>query len=207
MMNGSGEDARAHQRLLACARALSRPLADAIELVGPISPRPSDDQGIGHFLSRAIVGQQLSAKAARAIWERVSAAASQANMRIPEFAEECTDDLRACGVSANKVKSLQSVRLAEREGMLREDHLQQMTPDEKAQRLVAIWGIGPWTCDMALIFYFRDPDVWPEGDVAVQQTFTSLLGRTEPARAAAKFSPYRSYLALSMWRVTDTRTE
>ena len=168
-----------------------------------MSPPKLDGQGFGRFLSRAIVGQQLSAQAARSIWARVTSAASQANLEILEFAEEFPDDLRACGLSANKVKSLQSVRSAEREGLLREDHLQQLKHDEKVQTLMTIRGVGPWTCDMALIFYFRLPDIWPEGDVAVQRTFTSLIGRRSPNKAAAKFSPYRSYLALSMWRMVD----
>lgn len=202
-MRQSGEAARAHQTLLACARGLSRPLADAIERVGPVSPPQRDGQGIGRFLSRAIVGQQLSAQAARSIWARVTSAASQANLEILEFAEEFPDDLRACGLSANKVKSLQSIRSAEREGLLREDHLQQLKHDEKVLTLMTIRGVGPWTCDMALIFYFRLPDIWPEGDVAVQRTFASLIGRRSPKKAAAKFSPYRSYLALSMWRMVD----
>ena len=158
---------------------------------------------MGHFLSRAIVGQQLSAKAARSIWARVAAAAGEANVGVTEFAEEFASDLRACGLSASKVKSLQSIREAEREGLLHGDRLQRMTPDAIVQRLVTIRGVGPWTCDMALIFYFRLPDIWPDGDVAVQRTFASLVGRRSPHKAAAKFSPYRSYLALSMWRVAD----
>ena len=56
---------------------------------------------------------------------------------------------------------------------------------------------------MALIFYFHLPDVWPEGDVAVQRTFKRLIGRRKPKKAVARFAPYRSYLALSMWRLVD----
>ena len=107
-----------------------------------MSPPQREGQGIGHFLSRNIVGQQLSAKAARSIWGRVVAAASQANVGIQEFEEEFAHDLQAFGISANKVKSLQSIRSAEREGLLREDHLQQLKHDEKVQRLTAIWGVG-----------------------------------------------------------------
>ena len=202
-MRQSGEAARAHARLFDCARPLSRPLADAIKTVGPVGPANANHQRLGHFLSRAIVGQQLSAQAARSIWARVTAAASEADVGVTEFAETSAEGLRACGLSANKVKSLQSIRVAEREGLLREDHLQRMTSGEIAQRLVAIRGVGPWTCDMAKIFYFRLPDIWPEGDVAVQRTFSGFIGRRSPRKAAARFSPYRSYLALSMWRIVD----
>ena len=64
-----------------------------------------------------------------------------------------------------------------------------------------LWGIGQWTCDIASLFYCREPDMWPEGDVAVQRMFRALIGRRKPDRAAARFAPYRSYLALAMWRL------
>ena len=202
-MRQSAEATRAHERLLDCARPLSGPLADAIKTVGPVGPPKTNGQGLGHFLSRAIVGQQLSAKAARSIWARVTAAANEANVGVTELAEDFSVGLRECGLSASKVKSLQSIRSAEREGLLCEGHLRKMTPGEIVQRLMTIRGVGPWTCDMAQIFYFSLPDIWPEGDVAVQRTFASLIGRRSPNKAAAKFSPYRSYLALSMWRIVD----
>ena len=203
MVRNSDEAACAYQTLLACANTLSRPLAAAIERVGPVAPPEPNGQGLGHFISRAIVGQQIFAQAARSIWVRVTAAVSEANVGVPEFAGDFADDLRACGVSASKVRALQSIRLAEREGLLDDGHLQTMTPDEIANDLMTTRGVGPWTCDMALIFYFRFPDIWPEGDVAVQRTFAGLIGRRSPERAAATFSPYRSYLALSMWRIVD----
>ena len=74
---------------------------------------------------------------------------------------------------------------------------------ERAQQLLGMWGIGQWTCDMASIFYFKSPDIWPDGDVTVRKTFSRLIGRRNPTRAAEQFSPYRSYLALSMWEVVD----
>ena len=77
----------------------------------------------------------------------------------------------------------------------------------RSERLCRIWGIGPWSCDMLAIFYCRDLDVWPEGDLAVQRVFRSYIGRRKPAKAAAAFAPYRSVLALYMWRLAGGLAE
>jgi DNA-3-methyladenine glycosylase II len=77
--------------------------------------------------------------------------------------------------------------------------------DSRSESLCAIWGIGQWTCDMMALFYYREPDIWPEGDLAVQRVFRSYIGRRKPARAAALFAPHRSLLALYMWRLVGGR--
>ena len=195
----------AHRILLARAASVSKPLASAIREVGPVTFRRRESKGLAHFLSRAIVGQQLSAGAARSIWNRITVTARGHGLSIPQCAEEFGGALRSCGISASKLKSLKNISRAEKEGRLSDDVLLSVGPDERLRRLMAIWGIGPWTCDMVLIFYYQLPDVWPEGDVAVQRTFSGLIGRRAPTRTALRFSPYRSYLALTMWRIVDGR--
>ena len=180
------------------------PLADALRTVGPVSFPDREDKGLAHFLCRAVVGQQLSTKAASSIWARVESAASLAGHDIPQFFhDDCVDALRACGVSGNKIKALRCLRDAERDGLLHGQTLRRLDHDGRSQRLLAIWGVGQWTCDMASIFYCRAADVWPEGDLAVQKTFGRLIGRRKPAKAALRFAPFRSYLALSMWKIVN----
>jgi ABC-type branched-subunit amino acid transport system permease subunit len=72
--------------------------------------------------------------------------------------------------------------------------------------LTALRGIGPWTADMISLFYFREPDIWPLGDLAVRKTFERFVAeqsRFDLERAAMLFAPHRSLLALYMWRITD----
>lgn len=193
-----------HSRILDIASRISSPLFDAIKAIGPVSFPERENTAFSHFLSRAIVGQQLSTKVARSIWAKVEAAASSAESGIPTFFDDdCQDALRACGVSRNKIKALRSLCAAEREGLFCSQDLRNLTHETRSQRLLSIWGIGQWTCDMASIFYFRCPDIWPQGDVTVQRVFTRLIGRRKPVRAASYFAPYRSYLALAMWEITD----
>ena len=201
----SDDDRRViHARILGVALEISAPLCDAIRTVGPVSLPNREDKGLGHFLSRAIIGQQLSTMAARSIWARVEAAASSAGSDIPQFLDYgSASTLRACGVSGNKIRALHSVHVAERDGVLCSEDLGNLDHERRSERLRSVWGVGQWTCDMASMFYFRCPDVWPEGDMAVKGTFARLIGRRKPAPVVAQFIPYRSYLALAMWKIRD----
>lgn len=197
-----------YQRFIETAGELSPPLVEAIQSVGPVLfPKPKASS-LAYFLSRAVVGQQLSTKAAGSIWGRVEEAASTVNSEIPDFfSQSAFEALRTCGVSGSKVKALQGIREAELAGRLCGKTLAKMDHVSRSAQLLELWGIGQWTCDMASIFFCHCPDVWPEGDITVQNTFSRLIGRRKPARTAKYFSPHRSYLALAMWALADARPE
>ena len=155
-------------------------------------------------LARAIVGQQLSTKAARSICARIEDAAAVAHQPLAMFLrEENSAVLRACGISSNKLKALLSIGAAAAEGRLDGALVRAMDHGARSAHLREIWGIGKWTCDMAAVFYCHDEDVWPAGDVSVQRTFAKFIGPRQPADAAQRFAPYRSILALYMWRLLD----
>lgn len=199
------EEAAIHRRFVEIAAGVSAPLAEAIESVGPRSFPDRGDLPLGHFLARAIVGQQLSTKAARSIWARVEQAAADAGMPIPEFlAAERHEVLRGCGISRNKIRALGEIRAAHLDGRLDGERLRGLDHAAVTQELSSIWGVGQWTCDMAALFYCRCPDVWPQQDVTVQKTFSRLIGpRRKPSKWAARFAPHRSWLALYMWGLVD----
>ncbi len=193
-----------HAFLVAVAAALSPPLRDALARNGPLWFPNREDRGLAAHLARAIVGQQLSTKAARSIWARIEAAAGFAAEPLAAFLrEENGTALRACGVSSNKLKALLSIAAAAAEGRLDAVAVRAMDQGARSAHLREIWGIGQWTCDMAAIFYCRDEDVWPGGDISVQRTFAKFIGGQRPADAAQRFAPYRSILALHMWRLLD----
>jgi DNA-3-methyladenine glycosylase II len=192
-----------HAFLVAVAAALSPPLRDALQRTGPLWFPNREDRGLAVHLARAIVGQQLSTKAARSIWSRIEAAAL-ADQSLPLFLREANSaPLRACGVSSNKLKALLSIGAAAAEGRLDAAAVRAMDPAARSAHLREIWGIGQWTCDMAAIFYCHDEDVWPASDISVQRAFAQFIGRQPPAEAAQGFAPYRSILALHMWRLLD----
>ena len=204
-MRASHDPELIHTFILGVAAGISAPLYEAVSTTGSLSAPNRGDEGLGCFLARAIVNQQLSNKAARAIWNRVETAASLAGSTIPEFfGTDCSEDLRACGVSANKTKALRSLYAAAHEGMLCSESLRELDHEARSRQLLSIWGIGQWTCDMVSIFYFGCPDIWPEGDATVQKTFRGLIGRQDPHKTAKLFAPYRSHLALAMWATNDS---
>ncbi len=203
--------AKVHRHFVKTARGVSSPLHAAIRDIGRIRMPDRRRPGLAYFLSRVVVGQQLSTAAARSIWTRVEAAVKANGSTVPEFFRGTNARLlRRCGLSKNKVRALIAIREAHETGALSMRRLQRMDHAERSEHLVAIWGIGQWTADMASIFFFNDPDVWPEGDLAVQKTFRALCGtrsRTKVLKMARSFAPYRSYLALYMWRHLDAPSE
>ncbi len=159
------------------------------------------------FLARVIAGQQLSTVAARSIWARVEIAVKANGNSMPEFFRaKNARRLRRCGLSNAKVKALLAIRQAHAAGALSVGRLRKMNHAARAEHLQEIWGIGQWTADMTSIFYFGDRDVWPAGDMGVIRGLEKLIGKRSPAttlRIANSFSPYRSLLALYMWKVLD----
>jgi DNA-3-methyladenine glycosylase II len=196
-----------HHRFLAIAPDLSSALHDALHRLGPVELPVRDHIAFPEHLARAVAGQQLSVKAARSIWSRVEAACADAPL-IEAFCEGRAEELRDCGLSNAKVKTLLAIGQAARDGRLDGEALRALSPAERAAELTALWGVGQWTADMANIFWFGEQDIWPDGDVAARKTLERLTSpRRKTVRTAERFAPYRSYLALYMWRWVDARPD
>ena len=195
-------DPKLHRRFLRIAGTVSPKLQAALRKAGPVWFPEREDKGVAAFLARAVVGQQLSTRAARAIWGRLETAAADGELHV-FFHADNEGALRGCGLSRAKVKALQGIRAAHEAGDLSAAAIRAMAHPERAAHLTQIHGIGPWTCDMLAIFYCKDPDIWPDGDNAARQTLKRLIGRRKPAKDAALFAPHRSILALYMWKIAD----
>ena len=194
-----------HHHFLTIAPDLSPQLADALAALGPAELPVRDDTPFPEYLARAVAGQQLSVKAARSIWGRVETACADAPL-VEAFCARRGKDLRACGLSNAKVKTLLAIGEAARAGRLEGDALRALEPHQRAAELTALWGVGQWTADMANMFWFGEEDIWPDGDVAARKTLERLTSpRRKTVRTAQRFAPYRSYLALYMWRWVDAR--
>lgn len=191
-------DPELHRRLIAIAGNIS-PELQAHIAAAPIWFPERADNGVAAFLARAVTGQQVSAAAARSIWARVEVAAGDA---LAEFL--CAANaamLKQCGLSRNKIKALCHIGAAHAAGLLDRAEIKALDHAARSARLTEIWGIGQWTCDMLAIFYCHELDIWPDGDLAVVRGVKRFARRRKPARVAAEFAPYRSLLALYMWRL------
>lgn len=192
-----------HHRFVEIAEGLSPVLADAIARGGPVALRADDSQPLAERLCRSVAGQQLSVKAARSIWSRLLDTAGEVPL-TEFFVETNAEAIRACGLSMAKTRAMCAIAQEARAGGLEADALRALDHTTRSRRLIALWGVGQWTADMISIFYFGEEDVWPDGDIAARKTLERLTSpRRKTVRTAERFAPYRSRLALYMWRHVD----
>ncbi|HLF23249.1 MAG TPA: hypothetical protein VI565_04935 [Burkholderiales bacterium] len=200
-----------HRQLVQTAKQVSPPLQRTLVQFGRVAMPRRDRHGLPRFLARAIVGQQLSTAAARSIWGRIEEAVRAQNSAMPRFfCAQNTRTLRGCGLSRAKVRALIEIRQADEAGLLAPSRLRRMAHAQRAEHLQCIWGVGQWTADMTSMFYFGDRDVWPEGDAGVYRALELIVGRRSRKgmlKIANAFAPYRTFLALYLWRFLDARNE
>jgi DNA-3-methyladenine glycosylase II len=179
-------------------------LADLVAQVGPIRHRPRDPDGPFAALVRAIVFQQLAGRAAQAIYGRVRATVG--DTLTPEALNAVSDaDLRAAGLSANKLASLRDLSTKVLAGTVVLGRTSRRNDEELIERLTTVRGIGRWTAEMYLIFQLRRLDVWPVDDLGVRQGY-ALAWKTDPPPTPKqleplgdRFRPYRSIVARYCW--------
>ena len=202
------DKATRHAEFVRLARRISRRFATALDAVGPLGPPPRRSEPLASYLARVVVGQQLSTTAAGTIWGRLEAQARAAALEVPTFAAAApTELLRACGLSANKVRAIQALAAADATGQLAAARLKVLSSTARHDALLDLHGVGPWTAQIAAMFYFREPDVWPIGDLTVRKTFERYLAeqtRWSIVEAAELFAPHRSWLARYLWRIAET---
>ncbi|MBT9311423.1 DNA-3-methyladenine glycosylase family protein [Leptothoe kymatousa] len=191
-----------HSQCVAIARQINDNLARAIVAAGPLPLAPRQDVPFPVRLCRAVAGQQLSVKAAQSIWARVLAQAAGQPL-MDYFTAASPETLRSCGLSKAKAKAMGEIALAHRTHQIDAATLGNLDHKQRTQQLTKIWGVGPWTADMVGIFYFGDPDIWPDGDATACKCLATLTNNQTTISTAAHFAPYRSYLALYMWHQAD----
>jgi DNA-3-methyladenine glycosylase II len=154
-------------------------------------------------LVRIVIGQQVSAGAARVIAERLDAALSPIT---PEVMLRATPArLRKAGLSRAKIAYLKGLACAIETGALDFDAIARQDDAEAMASLRAHKGIGRWSAELYLLFSLRRPDVWPAGDLAVRAAVRRLKRlRAVPDekrmdRIAEPWRPHRSAAALFLW--------
>ena len=168
--------------------------------------RPADAYGA---LLRSIVGQQLSTKAARSIYERVTALFGGKTPSPEELLAYDPEELRGAGLSRAKVAYMRSLAEHVIDGSLELDRLHELSDEEITAELTAVKGLGVWTAHMFLIFHLQRPDVLPVGDLGVRNAARQLYDLEElpkPAELEAlgePWRPYRSLASLYLWRSLD----
>jgi DNA-3-methyladenine glycosylase II len=176
-------------------------------------PRPARRTGRDdHYgaLVRSIVGQQLSTKAARSIYGRLT---DRFGGRPPTPEEVLADDpeeLRAAaGLSRAKVSFLRSLAEHAQSGDLDLDSMDTLSDEDVVAALIAVKGLGQWSADMFLMFHLERPDVLPVGDLGVRNAARQVYELEQLPTAAEleeigePWRPHRSLAALYLWRSLD----
>jgi DNA-3-methyladenine glycosylase II len=168
-------------------------------------------QRADHFsaLTRAIVGQQLSTKAATTIYSRLLTLMPDARPAAAPMAALSDDRLRTVGISRQKAAYLRDLAQKVLAGALDLDALEAMRDEDVISALIQVKGIGRWSAEMFLIFRLHRPDVLPVGDLgivnAVHRVYR-LRKRPTPdriRRLGEAWKPYRSVASWYLWRSLD----
>ena len=158
-------------------------------------------------LARSIVGQQISVKAADAVWGRLVAACPDMAPRPVLRRRAAT--LRGCGLSERKVEYLRDLAQHFASGRIDATLLQSAPDDEVIARLTEVRGIGRWTAEMFLIFHLMRPNVLPLDDIGLQNGISRAyfsvepVSRSEIREVAASWAPYCSVATWYIWRSLD----
>jgi DNA-3-methyladenine glycosylase II len=168
--------------------------------------RPLEPYGA---LIRSIVGQQLSTKAARTIYERLTALFDGRTPTPAELLAADPERVRSAGLSRPKVGYLRSLAEHVQSGELELARLSELSDEDVSAQLTAVKGLGQWTADMFLIFHLGRPDVLPVGDLGIRRAVQRAYGLEEMPDAAKlteiaqPWRPNRSLASLYLWRSLD----
>jgi len=164
--------------------------------------RPGDAYGA---LLRAIVGQQLSTKAARTIYLRVLDLFDGHTPSPEQLLDASVEDLRGAGLSGRKVEYVRDLAAHVISGELELDRLGELADEEVIEEIVAVRGLGQWTAEMFLIFHLERPDVLSGGDLGIRKAVQVEYGLAEmPApqkvlEIGEPWRPHRSLASLYLW--------
>ena len=162
------------------------------------------------------MSQQISTKAAAAIWKRLQALFPPEGYPEPrEVLALSEDELRAAGLSRQKAGYLKAIAEHNERGLLDYEHLTSLSEEAFTLHLTAIKGVGRWTAQMLQLFALDQPDVFAEGDLGVQNAMRKHYGLEETGRELQKrmiviaepWRPYRSLACKYLWQSLDQGTQ
>lgn len=175
-------------------------------------------------LCRIVAGQQLAGAAAQAVWKRLLNT-TQNNLTPETIIALVKDDglvdnlQKPAGLSRAKAKAILDLSLHFAKGDLREELLQISSEQDVREALLQVNGLGPWSCDMFLMFSLERSNILPVGDLGVRKGLCkafSLRGSGKGGSLCPKkdlssiqatvepFAPYQSLLSFFMWKAADT---
>lgn len=170
-----------------------------IERVGPCRLKPTRDRF--SILVRAIIGQQISTRAAATIDGRLRELAGDPHHPAGLLAAG-EEGLRSCGLSGVKARYVLNLAEAVSSGRVPLGRIGRLDDEAIKTRLTSVKGIGPWTAEMFMVFSLNRPDILSVGDLGVRvglRDFHGLSDVPTPSECVRLAEPWRPYRSVAMW--------
>ena len=163
-------------------------------------------------LIASIMSQQLNTKVADIIYRRFLELYNKEEPTPQQVVDTPKETLRAIGLSNAKVNYVQNVALFCMEHEITDTKLLAMNDGDIIKLLTQIKGVGQWTVEMLLMFTLGRQDIFAIDDLGLQNAVIKLYGlkikdkkklKERMLKISAKWSPYRTYASLHLWRWKD----
>lgn len=183
-------------------------LAEVIEKVGPIEREVIPD--LFAALVNSIVGQQISTKAHKTIWDKMMAALGEITPHV--IGRLSDEELQRFGITFKKAAYIKSAAQKVLSGELDIESLRTMSDEEVCAKLVELDGIGIWTAEMLMLFSMQRRNILSFGDLALLRGMRmvyhhKVISRQLFDRYKKRFSPYASIASLYFWAVAGGAIE
>ena len=167
-----------------------------------IQPLHPKDISVLGAISKIVVGQMLSRKAASTIIHKAETLAAQEGKN--EIALLSENEIRSCGISSSKAKAIKLFAEQYFNDVNRYENWRNLESARLFAEVNNHWGLSHWSASMLAIFYFGFEDVYPVNDGSIKR-ITGLLEQKGITFEPEKAAPYRSYLALYLWEMLDRK--
>lgn len=187
---------------IAYLTAKDRVLGAAIQQIGPIQREVMPD--LFEALVNAIVGQQISTKAQRTVWQRfVDTFGHVTPQALLDYGPE---KIQALGISSRKAGYILNAAQQVQSGALDLDVLCRQEEEAVCRALTALPGIGVWTAEMLMLFSMQRPNVFSFDDFALKRGLRMLyrhrtIDRDRFERFRRRYTPYASVASLYLWEI------
>ncbi len=157
------------------------------------------------FMVKTIIAQQISNEVAEMLWERLCSQLEQNSISIKSFKNirYLKKILIKTKISKSKINYISELYIAMLKKEIDERMLLKKTEDEINSLLIGYKGIGQWTCNMILIFYYKKLNIFPVNDLVIKKTLRKLdLLEKKKINFQENYSPYLSIFSLHLWKMS-----
>ena len=197
---------KAHNYLLKTGDKYCPLLSKIVTQNGVITIDVPKNLDVFDCFAQTVVEQQLSYKAAKSIWRKVTDSAKDMNIKLIDYFDEKNFELiKINGLSQNKIKSIMGAKEAINNGSISMNIIQELPYKEYKDLVKSLWGFGDWSAEMIAIFYLGRTNVWSDGDLMLKKGIEEICENSSitPDELVELVDPFQSYLALHIWRHKD----